>query len=114
MPDETVMDGIEETNVGRMTVCRRVLRLLFFACEAGTLGAWIIFAALQNLAPSVVRWYPHGWNPAFDSFLSLGTIFSFALLPASLCIWRSDRDLAHVGFGTFVIVMLLQPFSVAL
>jgi hypothetical protein len=34
-----------------------------------------------------------------------------ALAPLSMGVWWTDRDLASIGFGTFLIVLMLAPFS---
>jgi hypothetical protein len=84
---------------------RRLLRLLFFAAESGTVAGWIILTGVD--APAHSRGILVHPFPAFEIFWYV----SFLTLPvASFGLLSSDRRLGNVGLGTFFGTLILFTF----
>src|SRR5437868_5219294 len=99
-----LIDSMDAAEFNSMTRGRQFLRFLFFVAEAGTVVGAIIFTMFDRMMNS------HPANPAFDSLRWSACILLFALPVVSVFLRRTDRDLASIGFLTFLAVLFLGIF----
>ena len=86
-----------------MSVARKILRGVFFATEAGTVVAAILFAVNP-------RFNAHQTATFYDSLRWFSLVLLFMLPVASGLLWRTDKDLAIIGLLTFLAVMVSGVF----
>jgi hypothetical protein len=81
-----------------------ILRSVFLALMVATWLTAAIFVSVPNING-------HPANPAFDVLRWIGICVSFALPVVSIFLVQSDKNLAIIGFATFLLVLILQPFN---